>query len=311
MSGRAVLVVKLGALGDFVQATGPFAAIRRHHAGDRVTLLTTRPFTAFAEASPWFDAVWTDDRPRLWQMGGWLALRRRLRGGGFAMVYDLQTSDRSAWYFRLMGRPPWSGIAAGCSHPHTNPRRDAMHTLDRQAEQLRMAGIAATPAPDLSWVRADTGRFALPQRYALLVAGGAPHRPAKRWPADRFAELAARLAGAGIAPILLGTAAEATELARIAAACPAARSLAGRTELADLVVLARRAVAAIGNDTGPMHVAAAAGCPSLVLFSGESDPTLCAPRGRVAVLRRDRLSDLDVGAAAAALARLTGDPALT
>lgn len=311
MSAGPVLVIKLGALGDFVQATGPFAAIRRHHPDDRITLLTTRPFAAFAHASPWFDAVWTDARPRLWDVAGWLALRRRLRRGGFAMVYDLQTSDRSAWYYRLMGRPPWSGIAAGCSHPHANPGRDAMHTLDRQAEQLRMAGIAAVPPPDLSWVRADVGRFALPDRYALLVAGGAPHRPAKRWPADRFAELATRLADAGVTPVLLGTASEAAELQRIAAACPAARSLAGATDLADLVVLARHAVAAIGNDTGPMHVAAAANCPSLVLFSAESDPTLCAPRGRVAVLRRDRLSDLGVEAVAATLAEVAGAPALT
>ena len=38
MTGRRILVIKLGALGDFVQALGPFAAIRRHHAGDRITL---------------------------------------------------------------------------------------------------------------------------------------------------------------------------------------------------------------------------------------------------------------------------------
>ncbi|MBW7851486.1 MAG: glycosyltransferase family 9 protein [Rhodospirillales bacterium] len=312
MSGRHVLVVKLGALGDFVQAAGPFAAIRRHHKGDRITLLTTRPFADFASASPWFDAVWIDDRPRPWQVARWWRLRRRLRDAGFDRVYDLQTSDRSGWYFRLLGGGvEWSGIAPGCSHPHANPGRDLMHTLDRQAEQLRMAGIDMVEPPDLSWVTADVGRFGLPARYALMVPGGAPHRPAKRWPPENFAVIGRKLADDGVMPVLLGTKGEAPAHAAILAACPTARSLAGATAIADLVVLARGAVAALGNDTGPMHVAAAAGCPSLVLFSAESDPILCAPRGRVAVLRRERLAELGVGEVAAALAETAGGLALT
>ncbi len=79
--------------------------------------------------------MWIDERPRLWQFGALLALRRRLRSAPFATVYDLQTSDRSGWYFRLMGRPPWSGIAPGCAFPHANADRDHMHTVERQAEQ--------------------------------------------------------------------------------------------------------------------------------------------------------------------------------
>ena len=59
--------------------------------------------------------------------------------------------------------------------------------------------------------------------------------------------------------------------------------------------LARAAAVAIGNDTGPMHLIATAGCPSIVLFSGDSDPALCAPRGPlVDVLRRPDLATLDV-----------------
>ncbi|MCP5373073.1 MAG: glycosyltransferase family 9 protein [Hyphomicrobiales bacterium] len=291
-----VLVIKLGALGDFVQALGPMAAIRRHHGGARVTLLTTAPYADFARASGLVDEVWIDDRPRGLRPGPWLALRRRLRSRRFAWVYDLQTSDRSSFYFHLMGpgrRPRWSGIARGCSHPHRNPDRDRLHTLDRQAEQLRDAGIAETPAPDLSWAAADVGRFGLAQRYVLLVPGGAPHRPAKRWPAALYGALARGLADAGLQPVLLGTASEARQMAEVNLVCPAARSLAGETDFLDIAVLARGAAGAVGNDTGPMHLIAAAGCPSVVLYSHESDPALCAQRGpRVQILRRPVLEDL-------------------
>ena len=64
----------------------------------------------------------------------------------------------------------------------------------------------------------------------------------------------------------------------------------------------REAAFIIGNDTGPMHIAAAAGCPSLVLFSAASDPALCGQRGpSVAYLRRPRLADLAVDEVEAAL----------
>ena len=301
-----VLVIKLGALGDFVQALGPFAAIRRHHAHAHVTLMTTAPFAEFAEAGGWFDAVWIDDRPKTLQVKAWMELRRRLIEGRFLRVYDLQTSDRSSFYFRTMGfgrRPQWSGIARGCSHPHANPGRDFMHTIERQAEQLNMAGIEDVPFPDVSWVKADTARFGLEDRYALLVPGGAAHRPEKRWPAERYGELAQRLASDGLRPVLLGTAGEADVLATITAACPEALDLMDKTTLLDIAALARHAAAAVGNDNGPMHLVTIAGCPSVVLYSHDSDPALCAQRGpAVTVIRRERPAELSADEVLAALA---------
>ena len=87
--------------------------------------------------------------------------------------------------------PEWSGIAKGCTYPHANPARDRMHTIERQAEQLAMAGINQVPAADYSWAEAGgLAAFALPEAYAVMAPGGAQHRPDKRWPADRFAAIA-------------------------------------------------------------------------------------------------------------------------
>lgn len=293
---RRILVIKLGALGDFVQAFGPFAAIREHHRGDEITLLTSRAYADLARATPWFDDVWIDERPKLWQIGRVIRLRRRLRRARFARVYDLQTSDRSGWYFRLMGGGvEWSGIAPGCSHPHANPDRDAMHTVDRQAEQLAMAGIPSVSSPDIAWVAVPDDQFGIiGERFAVLCPGGAAHRPAKRWPAGSFAALAVWLAARGITPVLIGTRSERDEIDRIKAACPEACDLAGRTSFLDILALGRRAAVAIGNDTGPMHLLAMSGCASVVLFSAESDPVLCAPRGKVRILRMPDLADLSV-----------------
>ena len=307
---QRILVIKHGALGDFVLATGPFKAIRAHHPGARITLMTTKPFAGFAAAMGLFDDIWIDDKPKPWNLGRWFSLRRRLRESRFDRVYDLQHTDRTHSYFRLMGspKPEWSGIAPGASHPHSNPNRDRMHTIERQAEQLAMAGIADTPPTDLGWLTSDITRFDLRRPFALLVPGAAPHRPDKRWPAERYADLARTLSAAGVLPVLIGAAAEKPIMEAIRAKAPQVRDLGGQTSFADVAELGRRAALAVGNDTGPMHFIAAVGCPSVVLFSAASRPAETAPRGpKIAILQESRLAELAEGRVIASLATLVPD----
>jgi len=310
LSRPVILVIKLGALGDFVQALGPMAAIRKQHPRERIILLTTRPYVEFAEASSYVDQVWLDSRPKVWEVGKWRSLRRWLRKSNIQRVYDLQTSDRSSFYFRLFfpAKPPlWSGIARGCSHPHANPARDAMHTIERQKEQLTQAGVKMMgfddPAQlDLAWAAADVSELGLPERFCVLAPGGARHRPAKRWPVENYLALARKLAAQGVQPVLVGGDDERDTTAAIAATVPEAIDLAGRTDLLQLAEIGRRAEAAVGNDTGPMHLIAAIGCKSVVLYSDESDPALCGQRGRdVTILRRPSLAELSVDEVLAAI----------
>ncbi len=297
-----ILVIRLGALGDFVLSFPAFAAIRAHHPGARVTLLTTAPFAGLGRLAPWFDEVVADARPRAWDLAGLWRLRRALRG--FGLVYDLQTSGRSSRYFALAGRPAWSGVAAGCSLPHADPGRDGMHTIERQAGQLRDAGVGvgAFAWPDLGWLVAAGRAPALPAGYAVLVPGAAPHRPAKRWPAARFAQLGRAMAERGMTPVVVGAPGDAALGSAVVAECPGAVDLVGRTDLPGLAAVLSAAAAAVGNDTGPMHLAAALGLRCAVLFGADSDPALTAPRGPgVRVVRARDLAELEVEAVLAAL----------
>ena len=283
-------------------STGPFRAIREAHPDAHIVLLTIKAYEGLARATGYFDEIWLDERPRPWQFARIAALKRLLRSKRFARVYDLQTSDRSSSYFLLFRRPKpeWSGIARGCSHRHANPNRNFMHTVERQADQLAMAGLPEVPPPDLSMIDADLSGFGLPERFALLVPGSSPHRPDKRWPAADYGELARRFEAGGLKPVLIGAQAERDTMAEILSLCPDALNLAGRTSFDQIAALGRRAQIAVGNDTGPMHILATAGCRSVVLFSKASDPALTAPRGRdVTVLARDDLGDLSVDEVAA------------
>lgn len=187
----------------------------------------------------------------------------------------------------------WSGVARGCSLHHHRRELVRYHPVERHALQLRRAGVPRILPPDLSMIRTPPPAGMPAGRLALMVPGCAPHRPEKRWPAAHFSALAGAMLERGITPLLIGSPHEADVLERIAATDPAIVNMMGRTSLEEIVALARHAVFAVGNDTGPMHIAATAGCACAVLFSRASDPELSRPHGpRVTVLRRDALDDL-------------------
>ncbi|MBP6546290.1 MAG: glycosyltransferase family 9 protein [Phenylobacterium sp.] len=319
---KKILVIKLSALGDFVLALAAMKKIREAHKRAHITLLTTPQFEGLAKSSPYFNAVETDGKPN--GPGAWLALRGRIKKARYDRVYDLQTSSASNRIFQMLRPfpPEWSGIAMGCALPHRNPHRNSMHTLERQADQLKYAGIypdaptepGSAPPPDLSWVlrKAPQERpvagGVMPRPYVLFIPGGSAHRLDKRWPVDRYGELGKILYNRGFDIVILGGPQESAEARQIQRYVGKARDLTGRTDFARIAILGAKAALVVGNDTGPLHLAAATGAPTIVLFSRASDPNLSAPRGHVAVLQADNLGDLAVASVAQAANALAPAP---
>lgn len=307
---RKVLIIKLSALGDFVLAMGVMKAIRDHHPSAQITLLTTPPFEQFAKACPWFDVVETDGRPK--DTSGTTALVRRLRTAKYDIVYDFQNSGRTGKYFQtLWPNPPlWCGAVSGCAFPHDTPHRLEMHSIERLAEQISLAGIGPpdgfphgeAPLADFSWIepalnyppRLKPAYFSLHGPYALLIPGSSAHRAAKRWPEDNYVELARWLAAKGITPVVIGGSAESLIGNKVVRAEPSAKTLCTRTDLFQVAELGRHATLAIGNDTGPMHMATLAGAPGVALFAtSESNPDLARPRGsNVVVVQAETLEEV-------------------
>lgn len=292
-NGKRILIIKLGALGDFFLAQTAFAALRAHHAGDHVTLLTIPALADMARACPLFDVVIEDPRGR--RLDDWLRVRRLLRAGRYDRVYDLQCQSRTDRYHLLFAPgpwPEWSGTARFADRRDAYPGRRKTPVLERYARQLAPFGVALPAAADLSWLDADIGDFGLTDGgYALLIPGASPGRPDKRWPVENYAALAARLAERGVVPVVVGGRAETPLAAEIAAVCAAAVDLTGRTSFAQLAGLARRSFGVVGNDTGPTHLAAAVGAPTLALFSDASNPIHVSGE-RAAVHHRAAFADM-------------------
>ena len=283
-SPQRLLVIKHGALGDIVQGFGAFASLRAGHPDAHIALLTTSPFVELAKMMPWFDEVLVDRRAGIVHLLESWRMRRLIRGN-WDMIVDLQCSQRTARYFQFFARPDtrWIGTAKGCSDPC--PDFTGVNNYQRMRIAAEMAAGAPT-VPDLSWLvnGADTsfvqslaGKLVKP--YAVLVPGCSLSKPEKRWPAENFAALAERFRDNNISVVLTGTEADIDAVDMVKSLTPDAINLCGETSIPDLAKLYASAVSIVGNDTGPIFLAAATGAPTLMVMGPETNPAMSAPTG--------------------------------
>lgn len=318
---QKVLVIKLGGVGEMVLAFPAFERIRQAHPRAKITLLTTDRFAALAKSSPFFDAVEADGAPK--DPGHWTALILRIRRARYDRVYDLQNDSASNLIFQALrpAPPDWSGTALGCSLPHRNRHRADMHPLERQAEQLQDAGIwpdaptkpwSATP-PDISWVLAKSPQprsVTAPgaHRPVVLLAPGA-ELPEQRWPAEQYGGFARRMQDVGFDIVIIGALNESGLAHAIQRHAPRARDLTGRTDFVQIAALGARSALAVGTDLGILTLIAAAGAPTIVLFSSDVDAAAIAPRGHVSIVHAATLKALPVDSVVSAAQILARAPA--
>jgi len=226
-----------------------------------------------------------------------LALRRSLglslRAECYAEAIVLPRSFKAAlvpWFARI---PKRTGFRGEWRHGLLNDVRELDRTrLDQTVKRFVSLGLDASaalpstlPAEWRPRLRVDEANLARLQREhglggepLVALMPGAEYGPAKRWPSPSFAALARTLAQAGRSVLLLGSAKERDlgEEIRAHADTAGVRNLCGATTLGDVVDLLAASDAAVSNDSGLLHVAAAAGTPVVAIY-GSSSPTFTPP----------------------------------
>ena len=206
---------------------------------------------------------------------------KRLKARRFDWAIVLPNSFKSAITPFLAGIPRRTGFVGEARYGLLNDRhRLATGNLPRLVD--RFAALADVVPENPSLLADPARRTALRAEFdlrddAALVAlcPGAEYGPSKRWPAERFAELATRLASNGAVAFILGSARD-VELGRSIARCSPALDLTGKTALLDAVDILSAASAAVTNDSGLMHVAAALGVPVAGIY-GSTTPAFTPP----------------------------------
>jgi ADP-heptose:LPS heptosyltransferase len=259
-------------IGDAVLSSGLLKRLHDEIPNARFTIAAGPPAAPLFADTPSLDAIVVMEKTK--RAGHWFKLWRRARGRRWGLIVDLRGSGVSR-FLRSRKRAIYS----------RNPVDPVVHKVLEAARVLRVEDDP--PAPFLftsPGTEAAADAHLGPGRPILAIAPGA-NWVGKTWPAERFAAVAARLlAPSGPLPdgrlLILGGAAdrEAGQALKLAASRDRVIGAPGQLDLLTTYACLKRARLFIGNDSGAMHLAAAAGAPTLGLF-GPSDETRYGPWG--------------------------------
>jgi heptosyltransferase-2 len=288
-----VLVVGPSWVGDMVMAQALYRLLRERGAG-AVDVVAPPWSLPVLERMPEVDrGIELDVAHGELGLGKRLALGKRLRAGRYARAIVLPRSAKAALVPWWAGVPRRTGFRGEWRYRLLNDVRRLDRRLDQTVKRFVALGqepdeppLDVLPAglrPRLTHDPANGARLRAAHaiesgRAIAALMPGAEYGPAKRWPPDHFGAVAAAFAAAGSAVLVLGSAKERPigDEVVAAAGAPGVQNLCGRTSLADVIDLLAMAEVAVSNDSGLMHVAAAAGTPTVAVY-GSSSPTFTPP----------------------------------
>ena len=311
---RRIVVYRIGNIGDILVTLPGLNAIRKRFPGAHIALLTSPGKKGAPGAEQilplgkWFDELFVYFSSDVQSWNGRWQLLRQLREGKFDLFIQLPNQQsrlrdevRNMTFARLAGCRRAVGFEV--SQRALFLREEALH-VPQIRESIRIYSSVASQLlldsyEDVLLPISDAPRR---QVAALLLRAGVPenepfvvmHVGAKRqtnqWPLERYATVADEIIRRwGTRVILTGSAAELPAVERVAELMREKPIVfCGRLDLPQLAALLERSSLYVGNDTGPMHIAAAVGTPTVSVFSARDFPERWWPCGHGhIVLRRD------------------------
>jgi len=292
----AILVVPYMWIGDFVRCHSVIKLLKARYPKRPIDVLATTLCAPLLDYMPGVRKAIVCDLPRkrlaLRQQS---ALAKRLSSERYSQVLVMPRTWKSALAPFLAGIPERTGFAGEVRFGLINDLRFGERKLPRMIDRCGALALPKGtalpidwPLPELNVPAAEAAEWRTKQslpddgRPVVAFAPGAVG-PSKRWPVDSYAELARELSREGIAVWVLGSPNESPLAAEIVrAAGPAAHDLTS-PNLRNAIMALRLASAAVPNDSGLLHVAAAIGTPTIGIF-GPTSPWLWAPLNPLAAI---------------------------
>ena len=293
---RRLLIIKPSSLGDVATCLPLLCDLRAHFPTAQIDWMVSPAFSALVQNHPDISEMIYFDRSALagwcWKPSSAATLRtlvNQLRKATYDVVIDAQGLMRSALLAWASGAPVRIGpgdAREGAKFLYTH-RVDSHRHLQLAVDRMRMLQTPLAPmANEVKFnlradpVAADKIRSLLHTHQPYVVLLPAARWEAKIWSFDGYVQLGELAARNGLKIVILGSPAEEVMCSELASRIGAAAlSLAGRTNLAEMIAVLEMAVAVVGNDTGPLHVAAALRRPLIGLY-GPTDEKSVGPWGQ-------------------------------
>ena len=303
-SGLAILVLRLGAMGDIVRTLPAVRLVRSALPSARIHWVAWEPWDQLLREHPDVDTVVALPRAELRASArsplGWPSLffasgklSSQLRALHASLVLDFHGDLRTGLLGRLSGAPVRLGyeghqqkegnrlftthrVPAGARRtPRLERNLDMVAALGLPVRPVPDAGIAIDPAA-ADAARAIVGSLAGGGEYAVLNPGASRRQSFKKPPAQLFGAAALALAEHQVVPIVVSGPGEEADADRVVLAANGRALRAPATTLSSLAALLHGARVFVGGDSGPLHLACGVGCPVVGLY-GPTDPVVNTP----------------------------------
>jgi lipopolysaccharide heptosyltransferase I len=293
---RHILIIKPSALGDIILALPALSALKRSFPGAKISWLVRPEFAPLITGHPFISDIILFDRKQLskwWcnpvSFNALSLLVKQLRAGKFDLVFDFQGLFRTGFFSWVTGSKRRFGMAGARELAHLfytdkiSQDASSIHLVDYYLKMAAAAGAKQVAAefklPEDAGAAGKIANLLKSQgvnaQYAVIVPGAA--QPNKRWPIERFAELADKIGSRfGIQIVATGSPGEREYIEAIG---KRVINFAGKTTVRELIPLMKRASLVVSNDTGPGHIAAALGMPMVMIF-GPTNPARVCPYKR-------------------------------
>ncbi len=309
---KRILIVKLDHLGDVILATPVFSNLRQAYPSAELHALTGTWSRVVLERHPDVSKVLDYDSPAFCRTGQSTSLKQtlqlyhQLRRQKYDLMVDLRGDWRTVWFSLLRLTPcRLSRAALQIASKLRFSRFSGTHETTRNLDVLKRTDIPipiqtatfSVTTEDEEWVSDFLTAHAIDMQYPLVAIHPGSPIPLKRWLPERYAELADWLIAQKRAQVLfVGVKDEKPIITKIQSFMQGASiDIAGETILTQLASILHSCNVFIGNDSGPMHLAAAVGTQTIGLY-GPGDPTRFGPIGTQCQTIRRKLDCSCVGA---------------
>ena len=290
-----ILVIKLDHLGDVLLATPVFSNLRRAYPNAELHALTGAWSRVVLEKHPDVNNVVEYNSPAFCRTGQPTSLRetfklyRQLRRQKYGLIVELRSDWRTVWFAFLRLTPKrLSRAALQVANKLGFAQFSGTHETTRNLDVLRQAGIPtpvqtaifSVTTEDKKWASDFLATYQIDRQHPLIAIHPGSPIALKRWLPERYAELADWLIAQKRAQILfVGVKDEIPITTEIQALMQGESiNIAGKTTLIQLASILHTCNVFIGNDSGPMHLAAAVGTQTIGLY-GPGYPTRFGPAG--------------------------------
>ena len=273
-----ILIIKHGSLGDIAQACGAIQDISENHKDDQIYLMTTKPYYDLFKKNPHISNIILDKRLSKLNLIYLYSLMRSIKKYSFSKIFDLQNSNRTSFYKRILfpnvTKDIWSSTETTLPAGTTKKDFDKESVLERFDHQLKSSGINTvhTMKPDFKWSSSDISEiknYYQLGKYIVIFPFCSPHLISKKWPYynklinminEKFDNTYKVVSAPG--PNEIKEASNVDALAVL----DNGRAL----DISQLSALIKDSSFVVANDTGPAHITAHLGSKGLALFGAHT-----------------------------------------